>query len=80
MCQWPVSDENGFPAGVCGAPANEVDHIVHNMVRDDDDPHNLRALCHYHHVQKTAAESAEGRVKASRRRNAAKFYEHPAFR
>lgn len=80
MCQWPVTDENGFPAGICGAPAEAVDHILHNMVQDDDSPRNLRALCHYHHALKTGVESVQGRYRANARRRDQSFYERPAFR
>lgn len=80
MCQWPMTDENGFYAGVCGAYANEVDHRNQNMVRDDDRLSQLWALCHYHHARKTGVESVKGKYRAKTRREEARFFDHPAFR
>ncbi|MFI7069563.1 HNH endonuclease signature motif containing protein [Micromonospora sediminicola] len=48
----------------CGAPANQVDHIVRG---DDHSPENLQALCVYCHGQKTAGEAAQARRPRPRR-------------
>lgn len=79
-CQWPVTDTNGFPAGICGRPANEVDHMAQNMVRDDDRLSRLWSLCHEHHNIKTQVESTRGKRRAAERRRDAAFYDHPAFK
>lgn len=79
-CQWPVEDKNGFPAGICGRPANEVDHKLHDMEHDDDRDSNLWALCHWHHNIKTQMESAEGKRERSRRNRERAYFDHPAFR
>ncbi len=42
----------------CGAPSNEVDHIVRG---DDHRESNLQAICRSHHAAKTTAEAAEAR-------------------
>lgn len=79
-CQWPVTDANGFPAGKCGRPANEVDHMNQNMVHDDDRLSRLWSLCHEHHNVKTQVESTRGKRRAAERRRDEAFYNHPAFR
>lgn len=79
-CQWPVTDANGFPAGKCGRPANEVDHMAQNMVHDDDRLSRLWSLCHEHHNIKTQVESTRGKRRAAERRRDAAFFEHPAFK
>jgi hypothetical protein len=45
---------------VCGAPANEVDHI--RPTGDDHDYSNLRAICRACHAAKSAAEGAAARI------------------
>ncbi|GAA2230156.1 HNH endonuclease signature motif containing protein [Herbiconiux moechotypicola] len=46
-------------AGIqCGAPANQVDHIVHG---DDHELDNLQALCRWHHARKSSAEGVSSR-------------------
>lgn len=42
----------------CGAPANQVDHVLPN---DDHDYDNLQALCRWHHDRKSSAEGAAAR-------------------
>lgn len=67
---------------ICGAPANEVDHI-HSSIghrHDDDRLSNLQALCHYHHAQKTHAESVRSRVRNTERRRRAAWYDGPCFK
>jgi len=46
-CQWPTRQ------GICGAPANQVDHKERG---DNHAPENLQALCTPHHQQKTGQE------------------------
>lgn len=58
-CQWPI------PRGVCGAPANQVDHIVPAWQGGSDDDTNLRSLCEPHHKRKS---SSEGGQAAARKR------------
>lgn len=79
-CQWPVEDSRGFPMGVCGEPANAVDHKHQNMVRDDDSMGALWALCDRHHNLKTQVESAQGKRRRAANRRFDSFYDHPAFR
>jgi 5-methylcytosine-specific restriction endonuclease McrA len=45
---------------ICGAAANEVDHVVPG---DDHDPSNLSAICHPCHLSKSGHEGgiAQGR-------------------
>lgn len=69
-CQWPLSF-----GGVCGQPANEVDH---RYSPTDHNPHSLWSLCPYHHMRKTAGESHAGRRgQAKRKRN---VEQHPGAR
>jgi 5-methylcytosine-specific restriction enzyme A len=51
-CQWVTE------AGLCLAPATEVDH-VDRLAGDAD--WNLRALCHPHHARKSGQEGARER-------------------
>ena len=60
-----IRSDNGM---VCGAYANEVDHIE---AGDDHSFANLAATCRWHHSHKTATEAAEGR----RRAHAARYPE-----
>jgi 5-methylcytosine-specific restriction enzyme A len=53
-------DAPGTP--MCGAPANQVDHVERG---DDHSLDNLRALCRRHHALKS---SAEGNAAKPRRR------------
>lgn len=80
-CQRWVLDEWGRKRR-CGAPANEVDHIVRSDwgELDDDSPSNLEALCSYHHKLKTENEAAAARRERARRRKEERWYSHPAFR
>lgn len=60
---------------LCGAWANQVDHIERGNNHDED---NLQALCRWHHARKSSAEGA-----AARRPRPTKARErepHPAFR
>jgi 5-methylcytosine-specific restriction protein A len=59
----------------CGAKATEVDHIVND---DNHDESNLRSLCHPHHVQATARQSADARRKLGTMRRPAE--RHPGLR
>lgn len=60
---------------LCGAPANQVDHVLRG---DDHDLDNLQALCRWHHAKKTAAEAAEARgARPSQRREPER---HPGLR
>ena len=75
-CQWVHFTEG--ERSICGADANEVDHIKNN---DDHSDENLRALCHAHHAQKTQRESWAVR-NANWKKTNAKFRrveEHPAL-
>lgn len=52
-CQWPLAT-----GGVCGEPANEVDHKTPAHLGGGDDDGNLWALCGWHHGRKTGREAA----------------------
>ncbi|NMM98143.1 HNH endonuclease [Bifidobacterium olomucense] len=81
QCQRWITDVDGYTRHKCLAPANEVDHIRRALDGvDDDSPGNLESLCHWHHVQKTANESAEQRKVNRERRKEAAWYSHPAYR
>ena len=53
---------------LCGAPANQVDHIVPG---DDHSYENLQSLCRWHHDRKSSAEghAAQRRPRARRSRD-----------
>ena len=54
ICQWPV-----VTGGICGEPANQVDHKVNAASGvDDHSAANLWALCKWHHEQKTGREAS----------------------
>lgn len=54
VCQWPV-----VTGGLCGEPANQVDHKVNAAQGvDDHSDSNLWALCQWHHDRKTAGEAS----------------------
>ena len=50
-CQW-IDD-----AGICGARAGDVDHIIPRAAGGTDDPANLQALCRRHHRIKTGRDA-----------------------
>lgn len=53
-CQWPLGT-----GGVCGEPANEVDHkIGAAQGAEDNSDDNLWALCAWHHARKTGREAS----------------------
>jgi 5-methylcytosine-specific restriction protein A len=58
-CQWRLD------GGVCGEPANQVDHIDHSR-RDDHSDGNLRSLCFPHHQRKSSAEGGRAPRRATR--------------
>lgn len=45
-------------APICGARANQVDHVIHG---DDHSPRNLQSLCAPHHAAKSSREGVEAR-------------------
>ncbi|MFH8531501.1 HNH endonuclease [Streptomyces tendae] len=67
VCQWRVAT-----GGICGEPANQVDHKVNAASGvDDHSDANLWALCKWHHDQKTGREaSAVAHARPSRARPA----------
>jgi 5-methylcytosine-specific restriction protein A len=53
-CQWPLTT-----GGLCGEPANQVDHKIGAAQGvDDHSDSNLWALCQWHHDQKTGREAS----------------------
>lgn len=53
-CQWLLGT-----GGICGEPANEVDHKVGAAQGvDDHSDENLWALCSWHHARKTGREAS----------------------
>lgn len=69
QCQWVRADTGN----ICGARANQVDHIQHG---DDHSLTNLQALCAWHHNKKSASEGGAGRA-AARRAAASPVATHP---
>ncbi|WP_435601350.1 HNH endonuclease [Streptomyces sp. C10-9-1] len=66
VCQWP---DDGNPAGICGEPANEVDHKIPAHLGGPETDDNYWALCRWHHARKTAREaSAAAHARAPRAR------------
>lgn len=54
VCQWPLDT-----GGLCGEPANEVDHKVGAAQGiDDHSDDNLQSLCSWHHARKTGREAS----------------------
>ena len=54
LCQWPVTT-----GGLCGEPANQVDHKINAAQGvDDHSDANLWALCEWHHNKKTGREAS----------------------
>lgn len=54
VCQWLVAT-----GGLCGEPANQVDHKVGAAQGGDDhSDSNLWALCEWHHNRKTGGEAS----------------------
>lgn len=53
LCQWRLNQ------GICGAPANEVDHITPAWRGGSDEDANLRSLCTGHHKRKSAGEGGQ---------------------
>lgn len=49
-CQWIDN------AGLCGAPATDVDHVIPRAAGGTDHPANLQSLCRRHHLAKTGRE------------------------
>lgn len=54
VCQWRLDHDR-----ICGAPANEVDHIIPAYRNGSDDDSNLRALCTSHHTTKSRGEGGQ---------------------
>lgn len=69
QCRWPMP--NG---GICGAWANQVDHIGD---RHDHSMANLRSLCKWHHAKRTSAQGNAARKRVSQQRPPEK---HPGIR
>ena len=59
QCQWPTGQL------ICGAYANQVDHIIQPIHGGTDEDENLRALCYGHHKTKSSSEG--GKAKAANR-------------
>jgi 5-methylcytosine-specific restriction endonuclease McrA len=54
VCQWPLGT-----GGICGEPANQVDHKIGAAQGvDDHSDANLWALCQWHHDRKTGREAS----------------------
>lgn len=65
-CQWPV-----ITGGICGEPANQVDHKIPTHLGGPESDDNYWALCAYHHDRKTGREaSAVAHAKPPRARPA----------
>lgn len=62
---------------ICGAYANQVDHIVQGA--DDDRPSALQSLCAHHHKTKSSSEGGRAAAVAAERRKAATKRRHPGL-
>ena len=74
-CRWHLG--GGI---LCGAPANNVDHIDPN---GPDTPDNLHSLCPPHHARKSATEGAAASAAQAKRRAALRYRKpekHPGLR
>lgn len=69
-CTWLT---DGIP---CGAPANQVDHIIRG---DNHDDSNLRALCESHHRAKSSSEGGRAQRRRSRYRIDRNSEQHPGI-
>lgn len=65
---------------LCGERANHVDHVRPASQGGGDEPGNLRALCAWHHGQKTAQEGAAARRARPRPTKAREPEPHPLTR
>lgn len=64
VCQWPM-----VTGGICGEPANEVDHKIPAHLGGPETDENYWALCSWHHARKTGREaSAVAHARPPRRR------------
>ena len=53
VCQWPMD-----AGGVCGEPANQVDHKIPTHLGGPETDENYWALCEWHHNKKTGREAS----------------------
>lgn len=53
VCQWPLDT-----GGICGEPANQVDHKIPAYLGGPEVDENYWALCEWHHNKKTGREAA----------------------
>lgn len=63
-----VLSRDQYRCVVCGAPANETDHIIAKCFGGADHEDNMATLCTTHHKQKTAKEAVLARRLARQRR------------
>lgn len=61
-----VLERDGERCYRCGAPADEVDHIVPASRGGTDHPSNLAAICRRCHAQKTGREAQAARPRRRR--------------
>lgn len=52
---------------ICGAAANQVDHIINDKRGGRDSLSNLQSLCEWHHAQKSSREGGKANAKKARR-------------
>lgn len=70
-CQWRTE------TGLCGAHANQVDHIGDAHDHSDD---NLQALCGHHHGRKSALEGNTARTRQGRVSSLRRPERHPGLK
>jgi 5-methylcytosine-specific restriction endonuclease McrA len=68
---------DGHACYICGAPSNEVDHILAVTQGGTHDDTNLAAICTPHHEAKSKAERVAGQRAARRRKLEARQEPHP---
>jgi 5-methylcytosine-specific restriction protein A len=78
---WPtirarILDRDGHACTICGAPANQVDHIRAGTFGGTDEPENLASLCAQHHAWKSSIEGQMA-MRQARQRTLRAVPKHP---
>lgn len=76
-CVWPGRWAKKRGVKQCGEPATDVDHVRRG---DDHSPGNLQSLCKWHHMWKTARESAAARAEQRKKLRHPAPAKHPGLK